>query len=118
MADRVPPLAEELAPAPDPVRCCELLSGLPYRLFLDSAANGTRLGRYSLLTADPIAVVRSKGLRTELPCAQHLVAGKADLSVKFTSQMSLGFTAGTQHDLLTRRRMHSAAVQLFVKTVD
>ena len=32
------PLVEELRPPPDPVRCCELLDGLPYRLFLDSAA--------------------------------------------------------------------------------
>ena len=27
---------------PDPVRCCEQLEGLPYRLFLDSAARGTQ----------------------------------------------------------------------------
>jgi para-aminobenzoate synthetase component 1 len=47
------------------VRCCERLEGLPYRLFLDSAARGTRLGRYSFLTADPASVVRSKGTRTE-----------------------------------------------------
>jgi para-aminobenzoate synthetase component 1 len=59
------PLAENLVPAPDPVRCCEALAGLPYRVFLDSAATGTRLGRYSFLSADPIAVVRSKGLQTE-----------------------------------------------------
>jgi para-aminobenzoate synthetase component 1 len=55
----------ELTEAPDPARCCEQLAGLPYRLFLDSAAPGVRLGRYSFLTADPIAVVRSKGARTE-----------------------------------------------------
>jgi para-aminobenzoate synthetase component 1 len=55
----------ELTEAPDPARCCEQLAGLPYRLFLDSAAPGARLGRYSFLTADPIAVVRSKGARTE-----------------------------------------------------
>ena len=59
------PRVEELVPPPDPARCCELLGGLPYRLFLDSAAKGTRLGRYSFLTADPVAVVRSKGARTE-----------------------------------------------------
>jgi para-aminobenzoate synthetase component 1 len=59
--DRVTPLVEELTPAPDPVRCCEQLEGLPYRLFLDSAARSTRLGRYSFLVADPIAVVRSTG---------------------------------------------------------
>ncbi len=58
-------MIEELVPPPDPARCCELLGGLPYRLFLDSAATGTRLGRYSFLTADPVAVVRSKGARTE-----------------------------------------------------
>ena len=58
-------IIEELVPPPDPVRCCELLGGLPYRLFLDSAARGTPLGRYSFLTADPVAVVRSKGARTE-----------------------------------------------------
>src|SRR6266480_2978403 len=59
------PVVEELVPAPDPARCCELLSDLPYRLFLDSAARGARLGRYSFLTADPVAVVWSKGARTE-----------------------------------------------------
>jgi para-aminobenzoate synthetase component 1 len=58
-------VVEPLVPPPDPARCCELLEGLPYRLFLDSAARGTRLGRYSFVTADPIVVVRSKGGRTE-----------------------------------------------------
>ena len=64
-ADRVAPLVEELIPAPDPVRCCELLDGLPYRLFLDSASRDARLGRHSFLTADPVAVVRSKGPQAE-----------------------------------------------------
>src|SRR5688572_7145176 len=58
-ASRRSPLVEELAPPPDPVRCCELLEGLPHRLFLDSAVRNPRLGRYSYLTADPFAVVRS-----------------------------------------------------------
>ena len=66
MADHcTSPVVEELVGSPDPVRCCERLSGLPYRLFLDSATTETRLGRYSFLTADPVAVVRSKGARTE-----------------------------------------------------
>ena len=47
------------------MRCCELLEGLPYRLFLDSASQDARLGRHSFLTADPAAVVRSKGPRTD-----------------------------------------------------
>jgi para-aminobenzoate synthetase component 1 len=63
--DPVVPLVEELVPPPDPVRCCEQFGGLPYRIFFDSAARGTRLGRYSFLAADPVAVVRSKGARTE-----------------------------------------------------
>lgn len=59
------PLVEELVPAPDPVRCCERLAGLPYRLLLDSAAPSSRLGRYSFLTADPVMVVRSGGAGVE-----------------------------------------------------
>jgi para-aminobenzoate synthetase component 1 len=61
----------ELIPAPDPARCCEILQGLPYRIFLDSALKGTpgspasSLARYSFLAADPVAVVRSKGPATE-----------------------------------------------------
>jgi para-aminobenzoate synthetase component I len=58
---RVTPLVEELTPAPDPAECCEKLSGLPYRVFLDSAATTTRLGRHSFLTADPIEVIERKG---------------------------------------------------------
>jgi para-aminobenzoate synthetase component 1 len=56
----------EFPDAPDPARCCEQLAGLPYRLFLDSATPGTRLGRYSFLTADPVAVVHSKGAQTQV----------------------------------------------------
>jgi para-aminobenzoate synthetase component I len=59
------PLVEELSPAPDPVRCCEALEGLPYRLLLDSASTASRLGRYSFLTADPVAIVRSRGHEAE-----------------------------------------------------
>jgi len=59
--DRATPLVEELTPAPDPATCCERLDGLPYRIFLDSAATVTRLGRYSFLTADPVDVIQSKG---------------------------------------------------------
>jgi para-aminobenzoate synthetase component I len=60
------PLVRELDAALDPAVACEQLAALPGRVFLDSAARGTRLGRYSFLTADPIAFVRSKGLRTEV----------------------------------------------------
>jgi para-aminobenzoate synthetase component 1 len=71
----------ELTPAPDPVRCCELLEGLPYRIFLDSALRGTPFARYSFLAADPVAVVRSKGKTTEyldlLTGQRQVVAGDA-----------------------------------------
>src|SRR6266540_446884 len=55
--EAIPVFVEELHPVPDPARCCEQLAGLPYRLFLDSATTNTRLGRYSFVTADPVAVV-------------------------------------------------------------
>jgi para-aminobenzoate synthetase component 1 len=69
------PLVEELVPAPDPVRCCECLEGLPHRLFLDSASRDPRLGRYSFVMADPFAVVHSGGKSAD-PLAQvrHLLA--------------------------------------------
>src|SRR5262245_6455754 len=66
MSDRRSPVVEELVPAPNPIECCERIEHLPYRLFLDSASTATRLGRYSFVTADPIAVIRSKGKRTEV----------------------------------------------------
>jgi para-aminobenzoate synthetase component I len=59
------PLVEEIIPAPDPAGCCAALEGLPYRLFLDTASTGSRFGRYSFVTADPVAVVRSRGAETE-----------------------------------------------------
>ena len=59
-------MVEELVPAPDPAVCCEQLQALPYRLFLDSAARGPRLGRYSFVMADPAIVIRSKGARAQL----------------------------------------------------
>ena len=73
------PLVEELSPAPDAARCCEALAGLPYRLFLDSASTASRLGRYSFLTADPVAIVRSRGHDVEcldlLTGARRAIAG-------------------------------------------
>ena len=56
---------EELDPVPDPVGCCERLSDLPFLMFLDSALAGSRLGRYSFVAADPVAVVRSAGEHVE-----------------------------------------------------
>jgi para-aminobenzoate synthetase component 1 len=63
--DPAGPLVEALVPPPDPAGCCERLEGLPYRLFLDSARPDARMGRYSFLTADPVAVVRRRHSRTE-----------------------------------------------------
>ena len=68
------PLVEELTPSPDPERCCEQLEGLPYRLFLDSAAPGPRLGRYSYLMADPVAIVRTRGNSGALDSVRNLLA--------------------------------------------
>ncbi len=78
------PLVQELIPVPDPVECCARLRGLPYLLFLDSARDPGRLGRYSFLAADPAIVVHGKGARaavldtrtgTESPLTTHALAG-------------------------------------------
>ena len=77
------PLVEELIPVPDPVESCARFRGMPYLLFLDSARDPGRLGRYSFLAADPAIVVHSKGARTwsldtrtgaETPHAAHALA--------------------------------------------
>jgi para-aminobenzoate synthetase component 1 len=51
-------LAVELVPAPDPLAVCARFTGLPHLCFLDSSARGP-LGRYSFLSADPVAVAAS-----------------------------------------------------------
>ncbi|MEP6572663.1 MAG: aminodeoxychorismate synthase, component I, partial [Gemmatimonadota bacterium] len=66
------PLVEELRPAPDPLEACERLLGLPHLIFLDSAADPERLGRYSYLTAAPAEVFQSKGVQAG-PHALELV---------------------------------------------
>jgi para-aminobenzoate synthetase component 1 len=57
---RVPPRVEELVPAPDPLAVVAQLRDLPYVLFLDSATDPQRLGRYSFVTADPPLLVAAK----------------------------------------------------------
>ncbi len=63
----MPPLFEELLSPPDPADAAERFRDLPALLLLDSGAarDPDHLGRYSFLTADPVAQVRSKGARTE-----------------------------------------------------
>jgi para-aminobenzoate synthetase component 1 len=48
-------LAVELRPAPDPLDTCAGFTDLPHLVFLDSSARGA-FGRYSFLSADPIAL--------------------------------------------------------------
>ncbi len=69
-------LAVELAPAPDPLAACARCTGLPHLVFLDSSAHG-RLGRYSFLTADPVAIVRTPGEADPLGAARTLLASHA-----------------------------------------
>ena len=53
-------LAVELTPAPDPLDTCARFADLPHLCFLDSSARGPQ-GRYSFLTADPVARVGPGG---------------------------------------------------------
>jgi len=64
-------LAIELTPAPDPLDTCDRFTGLPHLCFLDSSARGP-LGRYSFLTADPVARVGADG--DPLAAARALLA--------------------------------------------
>ena len=59
-------VVEELLPVPDPEQVCERLSGLPYRLWLDSATVTSRLGQFSFVTADPELVVRGRDRAVEI----------------------------------------------------
>jgi para-aminobenzoate synthetase component 1 len=83
-----PPLIEELVPVPDPVESCSRFRGMPYLLFLDSARDPDRLGRYSFLAADPAIVVQGKGASASFtdtasgrstPLATHALAGVREL---------------------------------------
>ena len=74
-------LAVELRSVPDPLDACARLTGLPHLVFLDSSSRGA-LGRYSFLTADPIAVTGGGGDPLEAAralLAPHLRAPRPDL---------------------------------------
>src|SRR6187549_3688787 len=64
--ETVTTVIEELLPVPDPEQVCERLSGLPYRLWLDSATVTSRLGQFSFVTADPELVVRGRDRAVEI----------------------------------------------------
>jgi para-aminobenzoate synthetase component 1 len=55
------PLVDELIPAPDPVETAARMLGQSHLLFLDSAQDPDRLGRYSFLAAAPTTVIRTRG---------------------------------------------------------
>ena len=63
------PLVEPLGETAEPAEVCARFLDLPYLIFLDSAAKHTPTGdleQYSFLSADPVALVRSKGALTEM----------------------------------------------------
>ncbi len=59
------PLVEPIAPVPDPLAAARHFTDLPFLLLLDSTADHERTGRYSFLSADPYAVIRSRGATAE-----------------------------------------------------
>jgi len=65
MSSGFEPLVEQLGRTAAPADVCAGFVDLPYLLFLDSAADHPD-AQYSFLTADPVAVVRSKGASTEV----------------------------------------------------
>src|SRR5579884_2292556 len=71
------PLAEELPPL-SPWEAVRRLDRLPYLLFLDSAAVGPPLGRFSYVCADPFAVLRARGPLVSWSDAAGLVSETDD----------------------------------------
>ncbi len=70
-------VSRELPPAADPLAAFESLRALPYPWLLDSALPSPRLGRFSLLGADPYLVVRARGGLVELECRRAARPGLA-----------------------------------------
>ena len=60
------PLVEKLTEALSPQDAFERLAGLPYILFLDSAAENDTQGRYSYITARPFEVLKTTADSTEI----------------------------------------------------
>lgn len=56
--DPMPPLVEELLPAPEAEDVFRRMAGLPHCLFLDSAMAHAELGRWSFVAADPFDFVQ------------------------------------------------------------
>jgi len=61
-----PVLVEELKAPPPILQVFARLQGRDYPFFLDSAARGSSLGRYSFLGADPFLVLKSRGKEIEI----------------------------------------------------
>jgi para-aminobenzoate synthetase component I len=66
MSSTFQPLIEPLGETADPAEVCTRFLDLPYVLFLDSAATRHPDAQYSFLAADPVLIVRSKGVTTEV----------------------------------------------------
>jgi para-aminobenzoate synthetase component 1 len=55
------PIIEELKDQRSPIELFAAIKDSPYSFFLDSAAAGAKLGRFSILGSDPFMVFKSKG---------------------------------------------------------
>lgn len=74
------PIAERLAPIPDPFEAYARISHLPYPIFLDSAERGPR-GRYSFVAADPVSVISASGDAGALDAAVRACGGMSAASI-------------------------------------
>ncbi len=69
------PLVEELSPAPSAWEAALRFADYPFFLFLDSAAAGPPLGRYSFVTADPFATLFVRGREVYAPAPRRYASG-------------------------------------------
>ena len=67
--------SRELSPAPGLLARFEALRGRPYPWLLDSSLPSARLGRWSFAGAEPYAVLRVRGERSELECRRAVRPG-------------------------------------------
>ena len=96
------PLVEEIPGAPSPEEAFKRLCGLPFLLFLDSAATDEIQGRYSYLAACPFEVLRTSAGSTELlSCTGS--------GIESTTYESTGREPGDPFALLRRRLQKWAA---------
>jgi len=99
-SDAVEPIVVELGGGVDPEQAFRRLAGKPHCLFLDSALNHSRLGRYSFLTADPFDFVTAPADgRDAMRRLEERLAGMTSTTIKELPPFQGGAAGYLSYDL-------------------